>query len=89
MQVPGKDLKSVKLTIREIKDCTPIFFTRMAPAYFFEVGDIASKIPLEALAGNTALCVSAIGSATAFVQMVEKVLFSSILPYLFKLTYWF
>ncbi|KAK4797080.1 hypothetical protein SAY86_029406 [Trapa natans] len=65
-------VKSIELSIREIKDSIPTFFTRMAPAYFFEAGNIASRIPLEALSRNTVLCVSAIGSATAFVKMVEK-----------------
>lgn len=74
-QVHGKDLKSIELTIREVKDSIPIFFTRMAPACFFEVGNIASTIPLEALSGSIVLCVSAIGSAAAFVQGIEKVPF--------------
>lgn len=45
----------------------------MAPAYFFEVANMDSVIPLEAVSNNVVLCVSAIGSADAFVKSVEKV----------------
>lgn len=49
----------------------------MAPAYFFEVGNPNSVIPLEAVSDNVVLCVSAIGSADAFVKSIERVLLST------------
>lgn len=59
--------------IREIKDL-PIFFTKMASSHLFVVRDIKSHKSLSALSNSIVLCVSAIGSANAFVQGVKKVL---------------
>ena len=59
--------------VRGIKESLPIFYTRMAPSHFFDVRNINSKKPLESLSSNIVLCVSAIGSATAFVQGMKKV----------------
>lgn len=59
--------------IRETKESLPIFFTRMAPSHFFDVRNFDSKKPLEALCNTVVLCVSAIGSANAFVQAMKKV----------------
>lgn len=59
--------------IRETKESLPIFFTRMAPSHFFDVRNFDSKKPLEALCKTIVLCVSAIGSANAFVQGMKKV----------------
>lgn len=59
--------------IRETKESLPIFFTRMAPSHFFDVRNFNSKKPLEALCNTIVLCVSAIGSANAFVQGMKKV----------------
>jgi tetraacyldisaccharide 4'-kinase len=60
--------------MREVKESLPIFYTRMTPSHFFEVANINSKLSLEALCDAIILCVSAIGSANAFVNAMEKVL---------------
>lgn len=74
LQIPEQSLKDIELTVREIKEALPIFFTRMAPSHFFEVGNIHSKKPLTAFFETVVLCVSAIGSANAFVKGMKKVL---------------
>jgi hypothetical protein len=61
--------------IREVKKSLRIFFTRMSPSHFFEVGNINTRIPLDILCNGVVLCVSAIGSAKAFVQGIKKVFF--------------
>ncbi|KAK4849809.1 hypothetical protein QYF36_000992 [Acer negundo] len=66
------NLKNIELGKQEIKNSLPIFFTRMAPPYLFEVGNVNSKIQLTALSNAVVLCVSAIGSANAFVQGLGK-----------------
>ena len=76
MQVSDQiiNLKNMELEMQEIKNSLPIFFTRMAPSYLFEVGNVNSKIPLTAVSNAVVLCVSAIGFANAFVQGLGKVL---------------
>ncbi|XP_021288556.1 probable tetraacyldisaccharide 4'-kinase, mitochondrial isoform X2 [Herrania umbratica] len=64
-------LKDIELVIQEIKSL-PIFYTRMAPSYFFEVRNINTKMHLGAVHNAVVLCVSAIGSSDAFVQRMEK-----------------
>lgn len=76
LQIPEQSLKDIELSVREIKESIPIFFTRMAPSHFFDVRNINSKKPLTALSNTIILCVSAIGSANAFVQGMKKVLLS-------------
>ncbi|KAK3199716.1 hypothetical protein Dsin_023131 [Dipteronia sinensis] len=70
--VSDQNLKNIELEMQEIKNSLPIFFTRMAPSYLFEVGNVNSKIPLTAVSNAVVLCVSAIGSANAFVQGLGK-----------------
>ncbi|XP_024021676.1 probable tetraacyldisaccharide 4'-kinase, mitochondrial isoform X1 [Morus notabilis] len=70
--IPEQNLKDIELMIRETKESLPIFFTRMAPSHFFDVRNFNSKKPLEALCNTFVLCVSAIGSANAFVQGMKK-----------------
>ncbi|KAL5735909.1 hypothetical protein ACOSQ2_030697 [Xanthoceras sorbifolium] len=70
--VSDQNLKNIELEIQEIKNSLPIFFTRMAPSYLFEVGNVDSKIPLTAVFNAVVLCISAIGSANAFVQGLGK-----------------
>ena len=48
-------------------------FTEMAPSFFFEVTNVNSRISLGTLSNSVVLCVSAIGSADAFVQTMQKV----------------
>lgn len=61
------------VTLRQIKDSLTIVFTEMAPSFFFEVTNINYRISLGALSDSVVLCVSAIGSADAFVQTMQKV----------------
>ncbi|XP_030553160.1 probable tetraacyldisaccharide 4'-kinase, mitochondrial [Rhodamnia argentea] len=70
--VPEQTLASIESAIREVNKSIGVFFTSMAPSYFFDVGNMNSVIPLEAVSNNVVLCVSAIGSADAFVKSVEK-----------------
>ncbi|KAI3986713.1 hypothetical protein MKX01_014251 [Papaver californicum] len=52
---------------------TSNFFTRLAPSCFFNVKDCDTKLPLRVRHNMVILCVSAIGSANAFVWAIEKV----------------
>ncbi|XP_015581292.1 probable tetraacyldisaccharide 4'-kinase, mitochondrial [Ricinus communis] len=70
--ITEQNLKDIELMIREVKESLPIFFTGMIPSYFFEVGNINFRIPLGVILNAIVLCVSAIGSANAFVQGIEK-----------------
>lgn len=70
--VSEQTLASIESAIREFNKSIKVFFTKMAPSYFFEVVNMNSIIPLEAVSNNVVLCVSAIGSADAFVKSVEK-----------------
>ncbi|KAL5583616.1 hypothetical protein UlMin_016058 [Ulmus minor] len=70
--ISEKNLQDIELMIREIKESVTIFFTRMAPSHFFNVGNINSRKPLEAVSNSILLCVSAVGSANAFVLATKK-----------------
>ncbi|KAL3736348.1 hypothetical protein ACJRO7_025324 [Eucalyptus globulus] len=70
--VSEQTLASIESAIREFNKSIKVLFTKMAPSYFFEVVNMNSIIPLEAVSNNVVLCVSAIGSADAFVKSVEK-----------------
>lgn len=71
--------------LREVNKSVPIFFTKMDPCFFFDVGNVNSRKPLTALSNSIVLCVSAIGSADAFVKGMAKVLYSCPpLLYIFK-----
>ncbi|KAJ0046141.1 hypothetical protein Pint_04106 [Pistacia integerrima] len=70
--VSEQNLKDIESEIREIKNSLPVFFTRMAPSCFFEVGNVNSEVPLRTVCNAVLLCVSAIGSADAFAQGLEK-----------------
>ncbi|KAF4347861.1 hypothetical protein G4B88_024292, partial [Cannabis sativa] len=67
-----KKLKDIELMVRDVKESLPIFFTTMAPSHFSDVRNFNSNKPLEALCNTIVLCVSAIGSANAFVQGIKK-----------------
>ncbi|KAE8125531.1 hypothetical protein FH972_020325 [Carpinus fangiana] len=71
--VSEQNLKDIEFMMREVKESLPIFYTRMTPSHFFEVANINSKLTLEALCDAIILCVSAIGSANAFVNAMEKI----------------
>ncbi|KAM6553873.1 hypothetical protein CsatB_014635 [Cannabis sativa] len=67
-----KKLKDIELMVRDVKESLPIFFTTMAPSHFSDVRNFNSNKPLETLCNTIVLCVSAIGSANAFVQGIKK-----------------
>lgn len=69
----NENLESIKSEILDINPSLPIFFTRMTPAHLFEVGSAHSEVPLTAVSNAIVLCISAIGSPTAFVEVVKKV----------------
>ncbi|XP_050215591.1 probable tetraacyldisaccharide 4'-kinase, mitochondrial [Mercurialis annua] len=67
-----QNLKDIEIMVREIKESLPIFFTGIIPSHFLEVGNINFRIPLSIIHNAVVLCVSAIGSARAFVQGMGK-----------------
>ncbi|XP_052206549.1 probable tetraacyldisaccharide 4'-kinase, mitochondrial isoform X2 [Diospyros lotus] len=67
------DINVIESTLQKLKETLPIFFTRMAPSYFFKVGNTSCKLPLRTVHNMVVLCVSAIGFADAFVQGVERI----------------
>ena len=72
-QVSAQNIEDIVIRLQKIKDTLTVVFTEMCPAYFFEVTTINSKLSLETLSKNVVVCVSAIGSADAFVQTMQKV----------------
>ncbi|KAJ4977007.1 hypothetical protein NE237_002113 [Protea cynaroides] len=70
--VSDKDLKDLVLMMQEVKENLPIYFTRLAPSHFFEVKNCYSKLPLKVVSDLVVLCVSGIGFANAFVQVIAK-----------------
>ncbi|KAM7251576.1 hypothetical protein ACFE04_023459 [Oxalis oulophora] len=71
--VSEQKLGDLALTMQSIKNALPIYFTRMVPSCLFEAENINSKLPLVTLHNAVVLCVSGIGSSSAFVQAVEKI----------------
>ncbi|KAB2603996.1 tetraacyldisaccharide 4'-kinase [Pyrus ussuriensis x Pyrus communis] len=71
--VSGQKLIDIELMLREVNKSVPIFFTKMDPCFFSDVGNVNSRKPLTALSNSIVLCVSAIGSADAFVKGMEKI----------------
>ncbi|XP_022139742.1 probable tetraacyldisaccharide 4'-kinase, mitochondrial isoform X2 [Momordica charantia] len=71
--VSAQNIEDIMVTLRQIKDSLTIVFTEMAPSFFFEVTNINYRISLGALSDSVVLCVSAIGSADAFVQTMQKI----------------
>ncbi|KAL7186568.1 hypothetical protein ACSBR2_028325 [Camellia fascicularis] len=67
-----KNLNAIESMLWKLKESLPIFFSRMAPSYFFKAGDTSCKLPLRTVYNMVVLCVSAIGFASAFVQGIEK-----------------
>ncbi|GAV72906.1 LpxK domain-containing protein [Cephalotus follicularis] len=67
-----QNLEYIELMMRNVKESLPIYYTKMAPSHLFEVENINSRVPLGAVFGAVVLCVSAIGSASAFVERIEK-----------------
>lgn len=73
-QVLNENLRDVESVMKKVKESLPIFFSRMAPSHFFRVGNVSRKMSLSAINNAVILCVSAIGSANAFVDSVKKVI---------------
>uniref|UniRef100_A0A0A0K5E1 tetraacyldisaccharide 4'-kinase n=1 Tax=Cucumis sativus TaxID=3659 RepID=A0A0A0K5E1_CUCSA len=71
--VSAQNIEDIVIRLQKIKDTLTVVFTEMCPAYFFEVTTINSKLSLETLSKNVVVCVSAIGSADAFVQTMQKI----------------
>ncbi|XP_034211607.1 probable tetraacyldisaccharide 4'-kinase, mitochondrial isoform X1 [Prunus dulcis] len=71
--VSEQNLKDIDLMLQQVNKSLPIFFTKMDPCYFFDVGNVNSRKPLRDLSNSIVLCVSAIGSSNAFVKGVEKI----------------
>ncbi|GMJ10314.1 lipid X K [Hibiscus trionum] len=69
--ISEQKIKDIELVVQETKELLPIFYTRMAPSYFFELRNISTKMHLEAMHDAVVICVSAIGSPDSFVQAVE------------------
>lgn len=76
MQITEQSLKDIENTIHGFKKSIPIFYSNMVPKYLFDVKNARSHVALEVLRGATVLCVSAIGSADAFVKSIRMVSFS-------------
>ncbi|KAL7217059.1 hypothetical protein ACSBR1_028884 [Camellia fascicularis] len=68
-----KNLNAIESMLWKLKESLPIFFSRMAPSYFFKAGNTSCKLPLRTVYNMVVLCVSAIGFASAFVQGIEKI----------------
>ncbi|XP_010556033.1 PREDICTED: probable tetraacyldisaccharide 4'-kinase, mitochondrial isoform X2 [Tarenaya hassleriana] len=71
--ITEQSLKDIELTIREFQNSIPIFYTKMTPKYLFDAKIATSHVRLEALNKANVLCVSAIGSAEAFVKSIKKI----------------
>ncbi|CAA7032410.1 unnamed protein product [Microthlaspi erraticum] len=67
-----QSLIDVENTIHGFKNLVPIFFSKMVPKHLFHVKNAMSHVSLEALRDATVLCVSAIGSADAFVKSIGR-----------------
>ncbi|XP_050371723.1 probable tetraacyldisaccharide 4'-kinase, mitochondrial isoform X3 [Argentina anserina] len=71
--VSEQNLKDTGLMLREVNKSVPVFFTKMYPCYFFNVGNATFRKPVGDLLNAIVLCVSAIGSAKAFTKAIEKI----------------
>ncbi|ESQ47830.1 hypothetical protein EUTSA_v10020871mg [Eutrema salsugineum] len=68
--ITEQSLRDIESTIKGFKNSIPVFFSKMVPKYLFDVKKAKSYVALEALCDATVLCVSAIGSAEAFVRTI-------------------
>ncbi|XAR67424.1 Tetraacyldisaccharide 4'-kinase [Bertholletia excelsa] len=68
-----QNINNIESTLGRFKKSMPVFFTIMAPSYFFKVGNTSCKLPLRTVQNKVVLCVSAIGFAHAFVQGIERI----------------
>ena len=75
-QVSEQILKDTDIMLKDVNKSVPVFFTKMDPCYFFDVGNATSRKPIGVLTNTIVLCVSAIGSANSFAKGIERVSFS-------------
>ncbi|KAJ0242517.1 hypothetical protein HA466_0204850 [Hirschfeldia incana] len=71
--ITEKSLGDIEETIHGFKSSIPVFYSKMVPKHLFDVKNDRSYVALEALHDATVLCVSAIGSADAFVKSIGMV----------------
>ncbi|CAN8268945.1 unnamed protein product [Cochlearia groenlandica] len=71
--ITEQSLRDIEKTIQGFKKSIPIFYSKMVPEYLFDVKNYKSYVALDALHGSAVLCVSAIGSADAFVKSIEMI----------------
>ncbi|KAL1189699.1 putative tetraacyldisaccharide 4'-kinase [Cardamine amara subsp. amara] len=69
--ITEQSLRDIENTIKGFKKSIPIFYSKMVAKYLFDVKNGKSHVALEALHDATVLCVSAIGSADAFVKSIN------------------
>ncbi|XP_024160355.1 probable tetraacyldisaccharide 4'-kinase, mitochondrial isoform X1 [Rosa chinensis] len=70
--VSEQNLEDTDLMLREVNKSVPVFFTKMDPCYFFDVGNATSRKHVGDLSNTIVLCVTAIGSANSFAKGIEK-----------------
>ncbi|CAH2053213.1 unnamed protein product [Thlaspi arvense] len=71
--ISEQSLRDIENIVHGFKESIPIFYSKMVPKYLFGVENDRSYVALEALRDATVLCVSAIGSADAFVKNIEMI----------------
>ncbi|EOA30738.1 hypothetical protein CARUB_v10013878mg [Capsella rubella] len=69
--ITKQSLRDIENTIRGFKKSILIFYSNMVPKCLINVKNARSHVALEALRCASVLCVSAIGSAEAFVKSIE------------------
>ncbi|XP_010488028.1 PREDICTED: probable tetraacyldisaccharide 4'-kinase, mitochondrial [Camelina sativa] len=69
--ITKQSLRDIENIIQGFKKSIPIFYSNMVPKYLFDVKNAKKHLALEALRFASVLCVSAIGSADAFVKTIE------------------
>ncbi|CAH8386673.1 unnamed protein product [Eruca vesicaria subsp. sativa] len=71
--ITEQSLGDIEKTIHGFKDSIPVFYSKMVPKHLFDVKNDRSPVALAALHDATVLCVSAIGSADAFVKSIGMI----------------
>ncbi|PKA48653.1 putative tetraacyldisaccharide 4'-kinase, mitochondrial [Apostasia shenzhenica] len=67
-----KELKDIVTTMRKFSPAIRVFFSSLAPLFFFEVKNPQAKLSLNMMIDKVILCVSAIGFPDAFIQSIKK-----------------
>ncbi|XP_018436941.1 probable tetraacyldisaccharide 4'-kinase, mitochondrial isoform X2 [Raphanus sativus] len=71
--ITEQSLGDIEKTIHGFKNSIPVFYSKMVPKHLFHFKNDRSHVALEALHDATVLCVSAIGSADAFVKSIGMI----------------